>query len=215
MIDERILGLRSNVGTGFETINDNNRDTFFPLLFGIEEEIFLRYKEDASLTDSEVVDSLKKIGDNIFCDKFQFNVLESAIVRRIKAVLLLNDYNKRDVSLSISYILNSTKLHSAVDGKIGYLSFISEFFSKVERCGIDDGDYSDDSEDDGFWSEGAYFKSISSSDSDFEERMKYFEEKADEKKEHNCKKCNKKIGKHNLYWHEGMCNDCFFDEYGM
>jgi len=28
-------------------------------------------------------------------------------------------------------------------------------------------------------------------------------------------KCNKAIGKHNLYWHENMCNNCFFDEYNM
>ena len=65
------------------------------------------------------------------------------------------------------------------------------------------------------WSEGSYIKSINPNEHDFGERMKHFEEKNDEEKEHNCKKCGKKIGKHNLYWHEGMCNDCFFDKHEM
>lgn len=68
---------------------------------------------------------------------------------------------------------------------------------------------------DELWSEGGFAKTISSSDPDYEERMEYFEEKPDEPKNLNCKKCSKPIGKHNLYWHEGMCNDCFFDEHGM
>jgi len=29
----------------------------------------------------------------------------------------------------------------------------------------------------------------------------------------NCKKCNKEISEHNQYLHDGMCDDCFFDEY--
>ena len=65
------------------------------------------------------------------------------------------------------------------------------------------------------WSEGSYAQSINTSDPDYEERMKYFQQKPDEVKDHNCKKCDTPIGKHNLYWHEGMCNDCFFDHYNM
>ena len=65
------------------------------------------------------------------------------------------------------------------------------------------------------WSEGSYIKSINPKDFNFEEKIRYFEEKSDDKKENNCKKCNKRIGKHNLYWHEEMCNECFFDEYNM
>lgn len=48
-----------------------------------------------------------------------------------------------------------------------------------------------------------------------QERMNYFKEKSDEKKEHKCKKCGKEIGRHNLYWHKCMCNECFFDEQDM
>jgi hypothetical protein len=69
--------------------------------------------------------------------------------------------------------------------------------------------------EDSIWSKGSYIKSLDTNSPDFQERMKYFEEKSDEKKEHKCKKCNKSIGKHNLYWHEGMCNDCFFDAHNM
>ena len=72
-------------------------------------------------------------------------------------------------------------------------------------------------DDDGtdFWSENSYIQNIDMNDPILEEKKKYFEEKLDEKKEYNCKKCNKSIGKHNLYWHEGMCNDCFFETYDM
>lgn len=72
-------------------------------------------------------------------------------------------------------------------------------------------------EEDGdeFWSEGSYIKSVNPNDQDFKEKMKYFEEKSDDSKDYKCKKCNKPIGKHNLYWHEGMCNECFFNEYDM
>ena len=65
------------------------------------------------------------------------------------------------------------------------------------------------------WGEGSYIQSIDSKDPEHTKKMKYFEEKPDDRKEYNCKKCNKLIGKHNLYWHEGMCNDCFFDEYNL
>lgn len=65
------------------------------------------------------------------------------------------------------------------------------------------------------WSEGSYIKPLDITDPSLPERMKYFEEKADEKKEFKCKKCQLSIGKHNLYWHEGMCNNCFFDTHNM
>lgn len=33
------------------------------------------------------------------------------------------------------------------------------------------------------------------------------------KKKFNCKKCGRDIDCHNQYCHDGMCNNCFFDEY--
>lgn len=76
-----------------------------------------------------------------------------------------------------------------------------------------------DSEDfekneDDFWNPGAYAQSLSSSDIT-EEKMRYFGGDIDEKRKHACKKCKTAIGKHNLYWHEGMCDNCFFDTYDL
>lgn len=76
-----------------------------------------------------------------------------------------------------------------------------------------------DSEDfekneDDFWNPGAYAQSLSSSDIT-EEKIRYFGGDIDEKREHACKKCKTAIGKHNLYWHEGMCDNCFFDTYDL
>src|SRR3989344_1091828 len=65
------------------------------------------------------------------------------------------------------------------------------------------------------WNEGAYAKTLNTNDPNFQEKMKYFEEKHNEIKNLNCKNCNKPIGKHNLYWHEGLCNDCFFNKHDM
>ena len=66
---------------------------------------------------------------------------------------------------------------------------------------------------DEFWSEGEYIKPLDENDLNIQEKMKYFDEANDSPKEHNCKKCNVQIGKHNLYWHEGFCNKCFFKIY--
>lgn len=66
---------------------------------------------------------------------------------------------------------------------------------------------------DEFWSEGEYIKPIDKNDSKFAEKLKYFQEDKNAPKEHNCKRCNVKIGKHNLYWHEGMRDNCFFKIY--
>ncbi len=79
---------------------------------------------------------------------------------------------------------------------------------------MDKDEISEDDKD-SLWSEGSYIKSINPNDPDFQEMKKYIEDNPNAPKEHNCKKCNKAIGKHNLYWHEGMCNDCFFDIYNM
>lgn len=68
-------------------------------------------------------------------------------------------------------------------------------------------------DEESFWSEGSYIQSIDADDPGFEEKIKYFDENNDSAKDFKCKKCEAKVGKHNLYWHEGMCNNCFFDNY--
>jgi len=85
--------------------------------------------------------------------------------------------------------------------------------NRENKKGINKENYEENEEP--IWSEGAYAKTLSTIDPNFQERIRYFDEKNNDKKEFNCKKCNKAIGKHNLYWHEGMCNQCFFDTYNM
>ena len=81
---------------------------------------------------------------------------------------------------------------------------------KYKRCCLEK-----DGERLGLWSEKSYVQTLSTAESDYNERMKYFQQKPNDPKEHSCKKCNTPIGKHNIYWHEGMCDDCFFDQYDM
>lgn len=66
-----------------------------------------------------------------------------------------------------------------------------------------------------FWSKGSYIQSVDKNAPDFDEKMKYFHEDLNEEKKYQCGACKIHIGKHNLYWHEGMCDDCFFDKHGM
>ncbi len=104
------------------------------------------------------------------------------------------------VGLDIIIPLLDEKTKKKVDDKIDMMLTKRKFADKFK---------------DELWNEGAYVETISTNDPDYEERMKYFEEKPNDPKVFNCKECNKSIGKHNLYWHEGMCNDCFFDKYDM
>jgi len=131
-VKQSILDLCDEEGTGFEAINDLDRSAFLPILFGIEEAIYLSYKKDSSLEDSKIIESLKKLRDNIFSDNTDYNDSENAIINKIKRVLELNSFSKRDVLLSISKVLNSVKLHRSTGGKKGYLSFISGFFNQLK-----------------------------------------------------------------------------------
>ncbi len=66
-----------------------------------------------------------------------------------------------------------------------------------------------------FWSKGSYAHSLSRADIS-EEKMKYFGgDSPNDPKEHQCVKCKMAIGKHNLYWHDGMCDACFFGTHEM
>ena len=124
---DSVLDLCDEVGTGFDAITKANENSFYPILFSIEETIYLHYQKDLSLEDSQIIESLKKLRDNIFSENAEFNAFENEIIKKIKRTLHLNSYNKRDVSLSISKVLNSVKLHKSIGGKRGYLDFIAEF----------------------------------------------------------------------------------------
>ena len=131
--EHTILSLCRDIGTGFEAINDTNREAFYPIIMAIEEEIWSHYLENDSFKDSEVIELLKNLRDNILSENVSFNVLEEEIIRKIKVVLFLNYYNQRDLSLSISSVIKSAKLHKSIGGNRGYLTFISHFFEQMKK----------------------------------------------------------------------------------
>ena len=70
-----------------------------------------------------------------------------------------------------------------------------------------------DEKEEGLWSDGEYLRNIDMKDPETIKKLKYFKEDPNESKDFECSKCKNAIGKHNLYWHEEMCNDCFHDIY--
>lgn len=126
--EHSITSLCDNQGTGFDFIDDKNREAFFPLMMAIEETIWDEYSKDSSLKDSKVISSLKKLRDNIFSETAEFNNLEKKIITKLKLILFTNDYNKKDLRMSISSVIKSAKRHKSMGGSRGYLRFISDFF---------------------------------------------------------------------------------------
>ena len=131
--EHTVISLCRDIGTGFEAINDTNREAFIPIIMAVEESIWSYYLENNSLKDSEVIELLKNLRDNILSEKASLNGLEEEIINKIKLVLFLNSYDKRDLSLSISSVLKSAKLHRSMGGNRGYLTFISHFFNQMKR----------------------------------------------------------------------------------
>ena len=129
--EHSVLKLCEDEGTGIEAINDDNNKIFMPLLMAIEETIWKYCSGDSSIKDKNIIESLKKIRDNLFSEEVEFNELEDEIIAKVKAILFFNHYDKRDLSLSISKVLNSAKRHRSMDGKKGYIRFISEFFEEM------------------------------------------------------------------------------------
>ncbi len=130
-----ISSLCKETGTGIDAISDRNKEAFYPILMKIEETIRDRSLEDRSLKDSDVIEALKNIRDRLFSENMKFNELEKGIIDNLKLILLLNNYDKRDVSLSISCVLRSAKLHRSIGGSRGYLTFISQFFNAMKQQG--------------------------------------------------------------------------------
>ena len=130
-----ILELCKETGTGINAINDTNTEAFMPLLMAIEETIWRHYSEDDSLKDSNIIESLKSVRNNILSNDVKFNEMENDIINRIKLILFLNNYDRRDLSLSISKVLKSAKLHKSTGGSRGYLNFISDFFNEMGQNG--------------------------------------------------------------------------------
>ena len=204
---------------------------YMDFLGPLEFSMALYYLENKKLKDVDIIRILRKIKQNYDRPLDFFNdELEKMIMSCLSLSLQKRPITRYELFLIIGYILWSIDNRKHLKSSRVYLNWLLKFFG--ERLGTvmslseeelrvpslkQIKETREDSENfiDELWSEGSYIKSINPKDSDYEEKMKYFEEKSDEKKEHNCKKCNKAIGKHNLYWHENMCNNCFFDEYNM
>lgn len=211
--DEYLVIELCKEGTGIDAINESNREAFFPLLLAIEEKILNHFEEDFLLEDKDIIISLKKVRDYIFSENIDFNDLEKDIISKIKRILLMNDYSKKDVSLSISAILNSVKLHRAEDGKRGYLNFIIRMFDEMRGGGFEgEEDWEEfDDEEDSLWEPGGFVKSIGPNEMT-DEKMKTIHMNHDEDVNYDCKKCGKKISAHNRDWHEELCDVCFNKE---
>lgn len=120
-------------GTDYEFINDDNREMFYPLLLAIEESFLLHYDENTDLKDSDVIETLKRIRDNVDNTDFVFNELEKIIMMKIKAILYFNNYSKKDLLISISSLLKSVKFWKAKNGTRGYLNFIDEVLGDLKK----------------------------------------------------------------------------------
>ncbi|MFH0876289.1 MAG: hypothetical protein V1859_10210 [archaeon] len=131
--EHTVLSLCKEKGTGFDAINDDNREAFLPIIMAVEESIWSYYKKNSKLKDIEVIELLKNLRDNIFSENAKFNSLEKEIITKIKILLKLNNFDRRDISLSISSILKSSKLHRSISGSRGYLDFISGFFNEMVK----------------------------------------------------------------------------------
>lgn len=131
--EHAVINLCRDIGSGFEAINDKNREAFYPIIMAIEETIWSHYSKNSSLKDSEVIELLKNLRDNILSEKASFNGLEEEIISKIKLVLFLNSYDERDLSLSLSSVIKSAKLHRSIGGNRGYLNFISHFFGQMKK----------------------------------------------------------------------------------
>ncbi|MBU0756641.1 MAG: hypothetical protein KKF44_01125 [Nanoarchaeota archaeon] len=127
-----VLELCKENGTGINAINDANTEAFMPLLSIIEETIWRNYSKNNVLKDINIIESLKTLRNNIFSNNAKFNEMEKDILNQVKISLFFNNYDKRDLSLSISKVLKSVKLHRSTGGSRGYLNFISGFFEEME-----------------------------------------------------------------------------------
>ena len=112
-------------------IEEDNRDQYIRLLYSIERSIVNEHESDSSLKDRDVIFILKHVRDNLFKKEYSPKTnLEKAIVSNLKLALTGNDYSKFEVKASVKYVYNSVKRHKKVDGKQGYVKFISSMLGE-------------------------------------------------------------------------------------
>ncbi len=131
--DKHLITELFKKGTNHDFINDDNREEFYPLLMTIEESFLFHYDENPDFKDSEVIEALKRIRDNIDSKNFAFNELENIIIMKIKAILYFNNYSKKDFLITISSLLKSVKFWKEKNGSRGYLNFIDEMLGDLKQ----------------------------------------------------------------------------------
>ncbi len=89
------------------------------------------YNYDSSLKDRDVIFILNHIRDHLFKKEYSPKTnLEKIIVNNLKLALTGNDYSKFEVKAGVKYVYNSVKRHKKVDGKQGYVKFISSMLGE-------------------------------------------------------------------------------------
>ena len=117
------------------------------------------------------------------------------------------EFDESYEKLAKKYGFDDEKIKNLKGDNLDYESPLSE----VALAKIDSENFDED--EDGLWSDGEYMRSIDMKDPETIKKLKYFKEDPNESKDFECSKCKNAIGKHNLYWHEEMCDDCFHDIY--
>ena len=117
------------------------------------------------------------------------------------------DFNRSYEKLKEKYSLDDEKIRALKGDNLDY-----ELSPNEIAIGKMDSENFDEKEE-GLWSDGEYLRNIDMKDPETIKKLKYFKEDPNESKDFECSKCKNAIGKHNLYWHEEMCNDCFHDIY--
>ena len=117
------------------------------------------------------------------------------------------DFNKSYEKLKEKYDLDDEKIRALKGDNLDY-----ELSPNEIAIGKMDSENFDEKEE-GLWSDGEYLRNIDMKDPETIKKLKYFKEDPNESKDFECSKCKNAIGKHNLYWHEEMCDDCFHDIY--
>ena len=110
------------------SLNDKNFDGYQLLLYAIESAITYCYQSNSSIRDIDVINSLKRIKDNLPMEEAKDD-LDRNILYRLKFALhklrRQKKYTMDEVRAVVNYILRSVKNHH-FDGSRGYLEFITK-----------------------------------------------------------------------------------------
>ncbi len=108
----------------FDTSGNDGMDAYLPLLTAIESGINVVQRTDPDLKDKTVITVLERLVAKP--DMPLGQELPTAIQDRMRLILSVDRYSKREVVGCIRKVLKSARLHHADGGPRGYLDFIRE-----------------------------------------------------------------------------------------